>query len=695
MTSLSYLDETNAFIRAGDWPAAQQRLIEAIGGTGGRFFLYHERLGDVYLAQGDLLRARASYDHAQALNPAAGWITAKLADLDSRIPAPPEPFCGQFDRYPDLTGRRQAEGGQRLRGNLRESRPDLPLVTIVTAVYDNSSTFQRCIDSVRAQTYPNVEYIIVDGGSPAGTLDILRANDDAIDYYISEPDDGIYSAMNKGIRLARGEYVCLLNSDDRHDPDFVTRSVETALAAKDPVDIVYSDFYDGDTRLPARPLDAGILLGNLNINHCTFLVHKSCYDAIGPYSEELRIVSDMVWIRRAYSEGCRFARLPEAYFRFSHGGLSSGNSAERRDMIIKENAACYRQDFPFLTPQEAETLYLLRFTDRWLETAEEIGQRHAGHPLFREALAGYVTHCLRDRGAFALPHTEADGKFGTYVRVADAFGVDRRHIRIATSQGCLSKILGGIADLPRKPAMPGRKRILHYATVFSAPSETFIYDLATRLEDETIHDNVFLYQQPQLRAERPYAKAVHLSWPDFRPEVYREIYRYIIETLGIDLIIAHFAINEHRLHQRVGDLGLEIPTIVMTHGIDVFKLKEPSAYRDHVMNRLAMRENVTFTAVSDYLRDELVAAGLAPDRITVLPNTVNDRFYRHRKTDDFHDGQRTLRLLCMGRLIAWKGHRHLIDALASFRDSCTGDFELTIVYGNGDDELKALRAQAA
>lgn len=693
MESEAVLSSVKASLRAQDFSSARRLLRQALE-KNPDFFIYYEYLGDSYLAEGNPASAKAAFQYALKLRPTASWIANKLSQIDGNVVQ--NTFPGRYDRYPDLTNGRKLEGGRRLKGTLRDSRPGEPLVTIVTAVYDNEASLQLCINSIRKQTYGNVEHIVVDGGSPEGTLNILRANEDMLDYFVSEPDAGIYSAMNKGIRLARGEYICLLNSDDQHDPDFVKRSVETALAAPEGErpDIVYSDFFDGDAYLAAQPLNDGIMFGNLNINHCTFLVHKACYERVGPYREDLGIVSDMVWIRKAYTTGERFELLSEAYFRFFHGGASSGNSPERRAKIIRENGECYRLDFPFLTQEEAEALYLMRFTDSKLDIAVDLFRRHGqGSEAFNRALAGYVEHCFRDRGAFNLAYDQEE-RFVKYWEVAKELGIDRRHIRISTAIGNTADLMGQIADMPLKPAAPGRRRILHYVTVFSTPSETFIYDLLQRLEAETEHDNIVLYHRPELRAERPYEKAFHLPWEKLRKPVSKALYEYLVETLGIDLLVAHFAINEHRLHGRVADSDFTLPTIVMTHGIDVFLLKEKSNYSSYVLNTLAQREDVCFTAVSNYLRNGLIQAGVPEQKIHTLPNSVNDRFFNHRKADGFYDRKRPLELLCIGRLIAWKGHRDLFDALARFRKECTEDVRLTMVYGNDGTLLEDLKAQA-
>lgn len=93
------------------------------------------------------------------------------------------------------------------------SRPN-PIVTIIIAVFNGAKTLQQCIDSVAQQTYPNKELIIIDGGSKDGTVDLLKANQGKITYWVSEPDHGIYNAWNKGLAQAQGEWLCFLGADD-------------------------------------------------------------------------------------------------------------------------------------------------------------------------------------------------------------------------------------------------------------------------------------------------------------------------------------------------------------------------------------------------------------------------------------------------------------------------------------------------
>lgn len=108
----------------------------------------------------------------------------------------------------------RTEGGLRTQGYFKKSHLDKPLITIVTVVFNGVSCIEDSIRSVLHQSYDNLEYIIIDGGSSDGTLDIVYKYQHAIDYWLSEKDDGIYDAMNKAIDLALGDWIYFLGADD-------------------------------------------------------------------------------------------------------------------------------------------------------------------------------------------------------------------------------------------------------------------------------------------------------------------------------------------------------------------------------------------------------------------------------------------------------------------------------------------------
>jgi len=109
---------------------------------------------------------------------------------------------------------RIGEGGLRTRGYYKRSEIEKPLITVITVVRNAEERIEKAILSVLEQSYDNVEYIVIDGASTDATLEIIKKHEKAIDYWVSEGDDGVYDAMNKGVRVASGDYVLFLGSDD-------------------------------------------------------------------------------------------------------------------------------------------------------------------------------------------------------------------------------------------------------------------------------------------------------------------------------------------------------------------------------------------------------------------------------------------------------------------------------------------------
>jgi glycosyltransferase involved in cell wall biosynthesis len=116
---------------------------------------------------------------------------------------------------------RQEEGGLRTKSYFKQSLPDMPLISVITVVFNGAQHLEETILSVIHQTYDNVEYIIIDGGSNDRTVDIIKKYEDKIDYWVSEPDRGIYDAMNKGIELTNGEWLNFLNCGDSFFNNYV------------------------------------------------------------------------------------------------------------------------------------------------------------------------------------------------------------------------------------------------------------------------------------------------------------------------------------------------------------------------------------------------------------------------------------------------------------------------------------------
>ena len=220
----------------------------------------------------------------------------------------------------------QLRGGRRERGEQRSGTSDRPLVSIVTVVYNGAATLERTIQSVLGQSYPNIEYIVVDGGSTDGTLDLLRRYEDRLDQWVSEKDKGIYDAMNKGVALCTGEWVALINADDWYEPDTVARVVAVAHGRHD-INIVHGDIwihYPNGHRKQKRAKLNGFLLKywEMVLNHPSFFVRRSYYQG-RPFDATLRVSGDHKWTLAAWmASEAQFLYLPEPLANFTAGGAS-------------------------------------------------------------------------------------------------------------------------------------------------------------------------------------------------------------------------------------------------------------------------------------------------------------------------------------------------------------------------------------
>lgn len=216
-------------------------------------------------------------------------------------------------------------GGKRVHGQ-PPVQGDGPLVSVVTVVYNGAATLERTIRSVLAQP-GRVEYIVMDGGSTDGTLDILRRYDRDIDLWCSAPDKGIYDAMNKGIARCTGDWVGLINADDWYAEGALGRAMSAAAGRPD-VNIVHGDIrihYPNGTSKVKHARVNGFLLKHweMVLNHPSFLVRRSYY-AGHPYEPSFRVGGDHHWTLRAWLEDPRqFLHLPEVIAHFSVGGASA------------------------------------------------------------------------------------------------------------------------------------------------------------------------------------------------------------------------------------------------------------------------------------------------------------------------------------------------------------------------------------
>ncbi len=195
-------------------------------------------------------------------------------------------------------------------------------ISVITVVLNGAETIEKTIRSVLEQDYPDIEYIIIDGGSEDGTIDIIKKYEKRIACFVSEPDNGIYYAMNKGIERATGDIIGIINSDDWYEPGCF-KTVAADFEEHDN-DIVYGDLNRiGENGIEKRELrELKYLCLGMVLPHPTVFVKKSVYGKIGLFDTSYKIAADYDFLLRCYMAGVRFGYIPETLADFTLGGIS-------------------------------------------------------------------------------------------------------------------------------------------------------------------------------------------------------------------------------------------------------------------------------------------------------------------------------------------------------------------------------------
>ena len=209
-------------------------------------------------------------------------------------------------------------------------------ITVVTATYNSARTLRDTLESVLSQTYGDMEYILTDGGSTDGTLDLVREYEPRFQgrmRWVSEPDGGIYDAMNKGIRMATGEVVGLLNSDDVFCDAHVLEDIAACFDARQ-VDCVYGNLLfcrDNDLDRIVRiwkgsPYSEGAFMRGWHPAHPTFYARRTCYEQYGYYDTGVRVSADFdLMLRFLDIHKVSNAYLDRFIVKMRMGGESTGN----------------------------------------------------------------------------------------------------------------------------------------------------------------------------------------------------------------------------------------------------------------------------------------------------------------------------------------------------------------------------------
>jgi glycosyltransferase involved in cell wall biosynthesis len=219
-----------------------------------------------------------------------------------------------------------------------------PFFTILTASFNNEATIKQTVESISSQTFQNLEHMVIDGGSTDGTIDILKKMEDSYNMsWLSEPDQGIADALNKGIRKAQGQFIIVIQADDRFlNPNILEQVFQ--LLDNEKTDIISFPV------ILSHPAEGKVLRKPIRYlwwNHFKFIflhqgcfVNRSVFERIGIFREEFKIAFDYDFLYRALKNKCsvRFEKLPVALM----GGEGVGSNPDYIVERIKEEKLVQR-----------------------------------------------------------------------------------------------------------------------------------------------------------------------------------------------------------------------------------------------------------------------------------------------------------------------------------------------------------------
>lgn len=305
------------------------------------------------------------------------------------------------------------DGGLRTKHVFKQKDARTPLVTVITVCLNSARTIGRCIQSVLSQTYANVEYIVIDGASTDGTVSIIRDHEHEIDYFVSEADSGLYSAMNKGLCLARGDFLMLLNSDDWYTDDCVQTLIDARNDKQVDVVSALADYVDENGELQfttqAIGLDGTTLIRN-PLRHETMLVPAAIYNKFGPYDESYRVIADFQFIIKLYEAGVTHYTVSRSLMCFRNTGVSSTDMTA----LFRERKRILEEQFPYVNTGDLDVLCDLSKLKQ--SDVGSILQRNKIFPKFHAALLAFSKARWRFQDKF-LAENDTSGFGKDYLRI--------------------------------------------------------------------------------------------------------------------------------------------------------------------------------------------------------------------------------------------------------------------------------------
>jgi len=264
-------------------------------------------------------------------------------------------------------------------------------ISVITVVYNGAGTLEATLQSVTGQTWPNIEYVIVDGGSTDGTLELIERYRDDIDVFVSERDKGVYDAMNKGINMASGDYIYFLGSDDRLHNSEVLTTIFSDPAVAD-CDLIYGNvtspsykgWYDG-------PFTYEKLLSR-NISHQAIFYRREVFKHTGGYNLRYRMHADWDLNIRWFGDGgIKKLYMPILVGEFGAEGISAGHDVSfLRESLIPQKLQWLKQH-----PKSLRSVHAFDEWWRYLRNAQIINEQQASTNSGGEPLPPAIRRMIR------------------------------------------------------------------------------------------------------------------------------------------------------------------------------------------------------------------------------------------------------------------------------------------------------------
>jgi glycosyltransferase len=204
-------------------------------------------------------------------------------------------------------------------------------ISIITSVWNNKETIKDAIESVLSQTYKNIEYIVVDGASSDGTIEIVQKYRDNITKFISEKDSGIYDGLNRGISLATGDVVAFLHSDDIYANYTIIEEIAQQFESDESLDGIYGDLVytpknDTDKVLrywKSKEFEIGLLSKGWMPAHPTLFLKREMYEKYGKFDLDFKIAADYDFMLRILKSNINVKYFPKVIYKMRVGGESN------------------------------------------------------------------------------------------------------------------------------------------------------------------------------------------------------------------------------------------------------------------------------------------------------------------------------------------------------------------------------------